>query len=135
MKINKFFSLISILLLVCCLRNFNNISLYTNTFTEEKVTEKRGNPSYDFIIGKDLLPHFRVFFWVDKNATNYIPYADEGINTNVSSHGPAEGWTVIETKTTKENEKLVYIFVPKTFVLLHGRDFDKLIHIEAITDN
>lgn len=91
--------------------------------------EKRGNPAYDKITGGDGWPHYRVFFWVPKTASKYTPYADEGINTNVSSHGPAEKWTVVETNTVNADEKLVFIFVPKTFVYLYGKGFEKVIHL------
>lgn len=91
--------------------------------------EKRGNPTYDYIIGKDHLPHFRVFFWVSKEAKNYTPYADDGVKTDVSEHGPVEKWAVVETNEIKENEKLVFIYVPKTFVLLQGRGFEDKIHL------
>ncbi|GFP74210.1 hypothetical protein [Clostridium fungisolvens] len=91
--------------------------------------EKRGNPTYDYIIGKDHLPHFRVFFWVSKEAKNYTPYADDEVKTDVSEHGPVEKWAVVETNEIKENEKLVFIYVPKTFVLLQGIGFQNKIHL------
>ncbi len=94
--------------------------------------EKRGNPTYDKIIGSDGWPHYRVFFWVPKMASKYTPYADEGINTDVSSHGPAEKWAVVETKIVNGDEKLVFIFVPKTFVYLYGKGFEKVIHLRYI---
>lgn len=62
--------------------------------------------------------HYRVLFWVPKEVTKFIPYADTGIITDVSSHGPIEKWSVEETNITSSNEKLVFIFVPKTFVYL-----------------
>lgn len=96
------------------------------------LTEKRGNPAYDTIIGSDGWPHYRVFFWVPKTASKYTPYADKGINTNVSSHGPAEKWAVVETKTINGDEKLVFIFVPKTFVYLYGKGFEKVIHLKFL---
>ena len=135
MKFHKSLLIICIILSAITFKTFNSISLNTSAAGDKRATEKRGTPSYDYVIGKDLLPHFRVFFWVDKTATNYVPYADVGINTNVSRHGPAEKWSVVETETIRENEKLVYVFVPKTFVILHGKNFHKLIHLEAIVDN
>lgn len=92
--------------------------------------EERGYPTYDKIIGNDGWPHYRVFFWVSKTATNFIPYSDAGIKTDVSSHGPVEKWSVVETKTIDGDKKLVYIFVPKTFVYLYGNGFEKVIHLQ-----
>lgn len=92
--------------------------------------EKRAFPPYDIIIGSYGLPHYRVLFWVPKTATKFTPYADTGIKTNVSSHGPIEKWSVVETKTTNHDEKLVFIFVPKTFVFLYGNGFEKVIHLK-----
>jgi hypothetical protein len=136
MKLHRSLSIFYIFVFVVSLKSFNAFNSFNiSTKSTDNIIEKRGTPSYDYVIEKDLLPHFRVFFWVDKNATNYVPYADEGINTNVSSHGPAERWSVVETDTIREKEKLVYVYVPKTFVILHSRDFDKLIHLEAIMDN
>ena len=91
--------------------------------------EKRGTPHYDYIIGDDHWPHYRVFFWVPKTATNFTPYADKGINTAVSEHGLAEKWSVVVTNDIKDDEKLVFIFVPKTFVFLYGNGFEKVIHL------
>jgi hypothetical protein len=90
---------------------------------------KRGDPPYDYLIGKDKLPHFRVFFWVPLSAAEYLPYADKDINTDVSHHGPIEKWSVLETGIKNDNEKLVCIVVPKTFVLLHGKNFYKVIYL------
>lgn len=91
--------------------------------------EKRGFPAYDTITGNDGWPHYRVFFWVPKTATNFVPYADDWVKTDVSSHGSVEKWSVVETQTTNAEEKLVFIFVPKTFVYLYGNDFEKVIHL------
>lgn len=102
----------------------------SNTVKEDSFVEKRGEPTYDYVIGSDYLPHFRVFFWVPKDAKNYIPYADEGVKTDVSEHGPAEKWSVVETNKTRENEKLVFIYVPKTFVMLQGKGFQNKIHLQ-----
>ena len=92
--------------------------------------EKRGCPIYDAITGNDGLPHYRVFFWVPKTAKRLVPYADTGVKTDVSSHGPVEKWSVVETKTADAHEKLVFIFVPKTFVYLYGNGFEKVIHLK-----
>ena len=96
---------------------------------EATVSEKRGSPTYDYIIGTDGLPHYRVFFWIPKNGDNLLPYADKGINTNVSHHGPVAKWNVVITNKVNENEKLVFIYVPKTFVFLYGKGFEKVIHL------
>lgn len=92
--------------------------------------EKRANPAYDKIIGDDGMYHYRVLFWVPKEASKFQPYADDAVNTNVSSHGPADKWWVQETGTTNGNEKLVFIFVPKTFVYLYGNGFENVIHLK-----
>ncbi|WP_160674473.1 hypothetical protein [Clostridium sp. C8-1-8] len=130
--------LISVLILnTLCLYTFVNVK--ANTASNEALdvainggilNEKRGEPSYDYIIGNDHLPHFRVFFWVDKSATNYFPYADNDIDTDVSKHGPVDKWFVGETSEVKGNEKLVFIYVPKTFVILQGEGFQNKIHLE-----
>ncbi|MBC2581959.1 hypothetical protein [Clostridium sp. DJ247] len=91
--------------------------------------EKRGVPTYDKIMGNDGWPHYRVFFWTPKTATHFVPYADAGVRTDVSSHGPVEKWSVVETQTIKDDEKLVFVFVPKTFVFLYGKGFEKVIHL------
>ena len=52
------------------------------------------------------------------------------MNTDVSSHGPVEKWSVEETKITNEREKLVFILVPKTFIYLYGDGFEKVIHLK-----
>jgi hypothetical protein len=93
------------------------------------LVEKRGTPNYDYIIGKDNWPHYRVFFWVPKNATTFTPYSDSGVNTDVSSHGAAEKWSVVLTDQIKGDEKLVFIYVPKTFVFLYGKGFEDVIHL------
>ncbi|AQS03710.1 hypothetical protein [Clostridium beijerinckii] len=101
-----------------------------NNLSESNSTEKRATLSYDKIIGRDGLYHYRVLFWVPKEVTKFIPYADTGIITDVSSHGPIEKWSVEETNITSSNEKLVFIFVPKTFVYLYGKGFEKVIHLK-----
>lgn len=97
--------------------------------SKEILVEKRGIPNYDYIIGKDNWPHYRVFFWVSKNATIFTPYADIGVNTDVSSHGAAEKWSVVVTNQIKGDEKLVFIYIPKTFVFLYGKGFEDVIHL------
>lgn len=92
--------------------------------------EKRAFPTYDTIMGDDGLPHYRVLFWVPKTATKFIPYVDAGVKTDVSSHGPVEKWSVEEIKNANDHEKLVFIFVPKTFVYLYGKGFEKVIHLK-----
>lgn len=134
MKLHKLQSILCILLFIISIGTLGTFYKDTTVASGDIIIEKRGIPSYDYIIGKDLLPHFRAFFWVDKNATKYIPYADAGVNTDVSSHGPAEKWSVVETNKSNYSDKLVFVFVPKTFVILHGKDFDKLIHLKYAVD-
>ena len=116
--------------------SFKGILITAATLTPNKVVpqytteEKRGTPSYDYILGSDGLPHFRVFFWIPKDATNLVPYATKGINTNVSRHGPVEKWNIVATDKVKDNSKLVFIYVPKTFVILYGKGFQKVIHLK-----
>ena len=98
--------------------------------SSDSTNEKRGTPTYDYITGSDGWPHFRVFFWVPKYATTFTPYADKDINTDVSEHGPVEKWAVVDTKEVKDDEKLVFIYVPKTFVFLYGKGFEKVIHLK-----
>ena len=105
-------------------------ALADKTLEEDIPSEKRGTPTYDYIIGRDRLPHYRVFFWVPKNADNLMPYADKGINTNISRHGSITTWSVVTTDKINENMKLVFIYVPKTFVFFYGKGFEKIIHIK-----
>lgn len=95
--------------------------------------EKRGTPTYDYITGTDRLFHYRVFFWVPKSAVKLTPYADIGTITNVSNHGPVEKWSVVDTGKINKDEKLVFIYVPKTFIFFHGNGFEKIIHIKYET--
>lgn len=115
-------------------QNQHNSSTFSNSTSINNhninYTEKRASPPYDIIIGDDFLPHYRLFFWVPKTATKFTPYADTGVKTDVSSHGPVGNWSVIETTTTTDSEKLVFIFIPKTFVFLYGRGFEKVIHLK-----
>lgn len=92
--------------------------------------EKRGNPTYDAEFDKFGIPHFRVFFWIPKDATKLTPYADPGVNTKVWTHGSVEKWSVVKTNTFNNNEQLVFIYVPKTFVLFYGKGFEKVIHLD-----
>ncbi|MBK1813875.1 hypothetical protein JHL18_25035 [Clostridium sp. YIM B02505] len=127
------------LTLITCLYLITAISSKTSKATSyisvnketinDSTSAKRGEPSYDYIIGGDYLPHFRVFFWVHKDAKRYIPYADKGVKTDVSEHGSVEKWSVVETKETNGDDKLVFIYVPKTFVILQGKDFQNKIHL------
>ncbi|GFZ33952.1 hypothetical protein CSC2_44780 [Clostridium zeae] len=106
-----------------------NYTSASKELSKDLFPEKRGDPSYDYIIGKDHLPHFRVFFWVPKDAKKYIPYADKGVKTDVSEHGSIEKWSVIETNKINADDKLVLIYVPKTFVLLQSKGFQNKIHL------
>jgi hypothetical protein len=72
---------------------------------------------------------------VPKNATTFTPYADSGVNTDVSSHGAAEKWSVVLTDQIKGDEKLVFIYVPKTFVFLYGKVFEDVIHLSYTKEN
>lgn len=107
-----------------------NTYLSVDKNMKSSVNEKRPSPAFDKIIGEDGLYHYRVFFWVPKEATKFMPYADNRVITDVSSHGPVEKWSVVETKIVNDSEKLVFIFVPKTFVYLYGKGFEKVIHIK-----
>lgn len=107
-----------------------SISDSIQRINETYLYEKRADPAYDTIKGEDGWLHYRVLFWVPKEANKFIPYADNGVNTDVSAHGPVEKWSVQETNITNENEKLVFVFVPKTFVYLYGNGFEKVIHLK-----
>lgn len=135
--IKKLISIISILLILTfnlasplALNNSVKAINLKSTLSKQEISEKRGTPPYDYIIGKDHLPHFRVFFWIPINASYYKPAAAKGVHTNVSHHGPVENWTVAETGIKNVTEKLVYIFVPKTFVFLHGKNFYKSVYLK-----
>ncbi|SCN21508.1 hypothetical protein N3C_0284 [Clostridium sp. N3C] len=91
--------------------------------------EKRAFPPYDAVFDKYRIPHFRVFFWVPKSAKELTPYADPGINTKVLNHGSVENWSVVKTNTYKDNEQLVFIYVPKSFVIFYGKGFENVIHL------
>ena len=102
----------------------------SNTIIDSNIpNEKRGIPQYDYIIGKDKWPHYRIFFWVPKTATHFTPFADRGVDADVSKHGAPEKWAVVVTNEIIGNEKLVFIYVPKTFVFLYGKGFEKVIHL------
>ena len=107
-----------------------SISNSIQQIRRNNLNEKRAYPEYDTIMKEDGMPHYRVLFWVPKEATKFVPYADSGVNTDVSSHGSVEKWSVEETKITNEREKLVFIFVPKTFVYVYGDGFEKVIHLK-----
>jgi len=113
-------------------KDYNTISPSTsiNEIIKSYPGEKRASPAYDTVIRDDGLFHYRVLFWVPKESTKFIPYADEGVRTDVSSHGPVEKWSVKETEQVNGDEKLVFILVPKTFVFLYGDGFEKVIHLK-----
>ncbi|WP_298846828.1 hypothetical protein [Clostridium sp.] len=127
---------ITLILMLLVFRSAVHIPSNTNTVKVIKTVnknienEKRGTPHYDHIIGNDGLPHYRVFFWVPSNVTHFTPYADSGVDTAVSEHGPVEKWSVVSTKQIKDNEKLIFIYVPKTFVFVYGKGFEEVIHIK-----
>lgn len=91
--------------------------------------EKRDTPPYTWAMGDDMIPHIKLFFWVPVDSKNYTTFADKGIKTFVLGHGSVDKWGVSETGETSKNEKLVYVYVPKTFMLLYGKDFYSLIHL------
>lgn len=97
-----------------------------NNLSESNSAEKRATLSYDKIIGRDGLYHYRVLFWVPKEVRKFIPYADAGVITDVSSHGPIEKWSVEETNITNSNEKLVFILFLKLLFIYMERDLKKL---------
>ena len=76
-----------------------------------------------------MLPHVKVFFWVPKEAIVFIPFVDKSVKTYISRHGAVEEWKVILTGKSTQTEREVYLYVPKSFVLLHGSSFYKLIHL------
>jgi hypothetical protein len=117
--------------IIVLLTAFISLNMLTAAKAADNSEIKRGAPPYDYIIGKDRLPHFRVFFWLPLCAENYIPYAASDVDTDVSHHGPVENWSVVETDIKTDSEKLVCIVVPKTFVFLHGRNFYKLIYLKG----
>ena len=91
--------------------------------------EKRGTPIYAWVKDSDNLPHMKIYFWIPKTSSYYLPYADKGIKTYVVGHGPVEKWGVKDSGEYTKTEKLIYIYVPKTFVILYGQHFYKLIHL------
>jgi hypothetical protein len=150
MKYKKYIiiSMVTLLLLLCLrytvlYKNDNSQEMLISTIAnktatiipdknlqEETSSEKRGSPTYDYIIGNDGLPHYRVFFWIPINGDTLLPYADKGINTAVSHHGPVDKWSIVITEKVNKKEKLVFIYVPKTFVFLYGEGFEKVIHLK-----
>lgn len=72
----------------------------------------------------------RVYFLVPIDAKNFVPSTDKGVKTYVIGHGPIEQWGVGYTGQNTETEKLVFVYVPKTFVFLNGRSFYKLVHLQ-----
>lgn len=101
----------------------------TSDYISTNEVEKRGNPVHSWMIGADHLPHMKVFFWVPKNSKAFIPYANKGVKTNVIGHGSINHWTVIQTGKVLGPDKLIFMLVPKTFVLTHGPNFYKLTHV------
>ena len=101
----------------------------TSDYINTKEIETRGNPPYSWMIGKDHLPHMKVFFWVPIKSSILIPYSNKGVKTFVIGHGAINRWHVVNTGNVKDSLMLVYIFVPKTFVFTHGVNFYKLIHL------
>ena len=131
--------LLGTLMLILMVLVFNRVMYIPNdtrtvvvskTVTKNIQNENRGIPHYDYVIGKDNWPHYRVFFWVPSNATHFTPYANSGVDTDVSEHGPVQKWSVVATKHIKGNEKLIFIYVPKTFVFLFGHGFEDVIHLK-----
>lgn len=132
---NRFMSLLFFIPIIFSFPWFKDYNIISssnaiNEISKSYPNEKRALPAYDKVIGKDGLYHFRVLFWVPNESTKLIPYADEGVVTDVSSHGPVEKWSVKETNQINGDEKLVFILVPKTFVFLYGEGFEKVIHIK-----
>lgn len=111
-----------------------NYTLVNKEISKDSYSGKRGDPTYDYVIGRDHLPHFRVFFWVHKDAKIYIPYADKDLKTDVSEHGSVENWSVVETNRINGEKKLVFIYVPKTFVILQGKGFQNKIYLHYQVD-
>lgn len=104
--------------------NTSNICIFSDNYFI------RNNPKYDYVIGNDRLPHFRVAFWVPEDTPSIIPYTPYNIITNISNHGSIENWTVIESNIPKDDMKLIYVFVPKRFVFLYGENFWKYVSVK-----
>jgi hypothetical protein len=109
--------------------NTSKINAVGISMTKDISNEKRGIPNYDYIIGNDNWPHYRVFFWVPKSATHFTPYSDKSVNTDISNHGAVEKWSVVVTNEINVDSKLVFVYVPKTFVFMYGIGFETLIHL------
>jgi len=90
----------------------------------------RNSPKYDYVIGNDRLPHFRVAFWVPEDATSLAPYTPYNIITNVSNHGSIENWAIVDSDRHISDMKLIYVFVPKRFILFYGFDFWKYVCVK-----
>lgn len=81
-----------------------------------------------------MLPHIRVFFWVPLNAMHYEAFVPNGVKSYILGHGPAEQWSVAGTGQINQDEKLVYVTVPKTFMIVYGLHFYKLVHLHYSTE-
>lgn len=103
---------------------------YSNTNTADVNLAKKDTPPYKWVIGNDdMIPHIRLYFWIPINSSHYKAFADEGIKTYVLGHGTIDKWEIKETAITSYREKLVYIYIPKTFILFYGKNFYNLIHL------
>lgn len=116
---------LSVRVLALCLSKPVSLNISNYNMKEARVA----TPAYGWEIGKDKLPHAKVFFWVSKNAKKYYPYTNEAIKTYVISHGTINQWGVKETGKTNETEKLIYLYVPKTFILIYGSKFYTLVGV------
>lgn len=112
----------------------------SNTISEEDAFSKvntfhdnyfiRDDPKFDYVTGNDRLPHFRVAFWVPVDTTSITPYTPYNIITNVSNHGTIENWRVVDSDRHLEDMRLIYVFVPKRFILLYGKYFWKYVYVK-----
>ena len=108
---------------------YSNSTKYT---VPSVTTARRGTPAYNWSLGNFMIPHMKIFFWIPKEPNTYVAFADKSVKSYISRHGAIEKWGLNDTGRSTNTEKEVFIYIPKSFVLLNGKDFYKHIYIEIV---